>query len=245
MKFRFLILLGLTLVLPAWGAEAPPMISEVTACNLKDGKSMEDVDRSVADWVEKAAPLPHNRDYRAAFLKPFRGPAKFDVYWMGFFPGMSGFATNTIATEASSEETALIDAINSNLDCVTAMYTTSSLFANLQLDAADKEDLVEVYICSLRSGKSEADVLAADKAWADALTAAKLPIVSTRFLPVFDQGSVYTAYLNVHEDLDSFGKSFDAVLTRPEIVTANALYLDALACEGSLWTGERLHWPAQ
>jgi hypothetical protein len=234
---------------PVYGAETGEIV-EMFGCNLRDGKSMADMDAAVSAWQKDMDKNEGVKNYFAAVLVPYRAKSDYDLVWLGSNPNLNDWAKG-----ASIDYTAVGQAAQARFDkvatCDAGLYFGSTLYEGLEeAKPGDPPAAVEAYLCETNDGKTRADVSAAEKTALVAVNAikAKTPELAKfsmyRYTPWLAEAQFDTIYLTVNHDVTAFAASNTAWQTSAEGQAADAAFAKAETCDAGLWFGRIVHAPA-
>lgn len=134
--------------------------------------------------------------------------------------------------------------------CGSGLWYAETLHEGLAPAAVGSTSVVEAYQCSLREGKTLANVSAANESWLGVIKADSVanPAVAKfngyMFTPFLANVDYDVAYLVVHEDLAGFGAMNTSLVTSAGNAGVAAGFDDTFRCTGGLWNGKLLRQPA-
>jgi hypothetical protein len=122
-----------------------------------------------------------------------------------------------------------------------AMMTT--LYQDAEPEPTDDNGIIEIFASTVNEGKTSANVLAAEQAWAVQATALKLPLSSWRFNPAWANSPADLVYFVVHDDLKAFAVNSTARLTDPNVADVNAGFADTMTGVSWVKASKIVHRP--
>jgi hypothetical protein len=210
-----------------------PTVADFSMCTYKSGKGPNDLDKAVSYWQTQMGKIyPEGSTYFAAIMTPVLGHTESDFIWAGFSPNLNEWAAGGKAYTSSKEGQAANARFEAIADCsVPNSHVMTTLYQGAEPDPTDDNGVIEIFACTLNEGKTRANVLAAEQAWAAQSTALKLPLSSWRFNPAWANSPADLVYFVAHDDLKAFAANNTAQLTDPGAAGVNAGFADTMTCE--------------
>jgi hypothetical protein len=232
----------------AYAAETGP-IAELLACKLNPGKTMADVEAANAAVVKAINGVPSLKNYFAAVLVPYRASSTYDYIWLGRNPNLNDWAISDEDYRASADAKAADARLAGLGKCDSGLYTVKVVHDALPNEKDDNDAVLEIYGCTLRSGKTLADLDTWEQSkFKPAITELPAPLASfrTQRLTPWLADSPYDAiYMTVNDDVTTFGKTNTAWFASKSGAASDAAVGAIANCESGLWFGRRLHVPAE
>jgi hypothetical protein len=238
MKARFSLLLAACalVVMPAF---ATPPVSELFLCNLNPGKTMSDLDATVASWQKSLGVDKAFDRYQASILTPLRANTPYDLIWIGSYPDLNATA-EAMATIGPRSEAHFADVVT----CESGLTFADTVYENMPDEPNDDDAIVEVYSCVMKEGKTLADLKTPHEAYVKAMD------VLGKTDPALSAFNMYTltpylantpadiVYLSVSDDIRAMAKANSAYLDSPEGQAAEAAWNAVGNCESGVWNGK-------
>jgi len=245
MKRAMTFLVGLSLAASAMAAEVGP-VAEVFVCKLKPGKTLADFDAATAVFNKIADGMEAYKSYFAARLVPYRTDTPYDVVWIGRSPTLNAWA-KTADASLTKPMHASDEAFDAVATCQSGLYFTSLLHDALPNEKDDVDTVIEAYSCKLNDGKTVADLDEPHRLYKEAVKAmAKADPTTANFIMVewerwLANDPDEITYLQVNDDMQSFGRSESAYYSSNEGKAAEAAWAKVLNCHNNgLWLGHRI-----
>lgn len=238
----FSILCLVCLLCPLVRAAETQPLAEVFVCTLRDGKTMADVDAAILSWQKDFGSQAAFDGYFAAVWTPLRANTPYDLAWIGATADLNAWATLAEGPRAASEAH-----FADVLTCESGLHFVSTVYEGAVVEPGDDEGIVEVFGCTLRDGKTLADLQPANDAFVKALdglkqTDPKLAAVNLhQFQPWLDTTPYDAFYATVNDDLRAFGATNSAYFASKEGQAAEAAFGNAATCESGLWHSQVVH----
>jgi len=201
MRILLMMFLGSVLGTTVQAAETTPL-AEVFVCTLQPGKTMADVDAKILSWQKDFGSQPAFKDYFAAVWTPLRANTPRDLLWIGVTDNLNEWAALAAGLCAASEAH-FADVVA----CESALHFVSTLHEGLVIEPGDDDGIIESYSCTLRDGKTLADLAPAHDAYAKAVDALKrmdpklAAFQSYQFQPWLATTPFDTYYVTANDDL--------------------------------------------
>jgi hypothetical protein len=250
--FRFIAFV-VTVAL-AWSvraAETDPVV-EGFVCDLKPGKTMADFDKATAFWNTQMDKIAGGDQYFAVVMTPIRANPPGDLIWLGSYGNLNDWAKNEAAYEASAEGRAAEEGFDKVAKCRSGLWFSQPLHVGLPpATVGGAPGVIETYQCTLKKGKTMANVEHANAAWkAYTEAAAKADPTLGKFsaymlTPWLANVDFDLVYLAVNDNLEDFGKLNTAALTSSAGGAVGAAFDDAMTCDAGLMSGKVVRVPAQ
>jgi hypothetical protein len=249
MRTPTLVLAGI-LALPALPVQAEtPTIAELFGCNLREGKTLADLDPVFANFAS-AVPKVGSRALSAIGSNvwlPYRGNSEFDFVISNFNMTLAQWGEASLAYDASPEGQAADAMLAAVAECPASGLTIQDeLFVSKQALAQDDELFVESYRCKLSEGKTMADVDAALAVWKTGYARAATGATAVyRRVPLM-AGEYDLFYVAAYDDVGAYARTTDAVLADTASNGAAQAALGAVhRCTGNLWKVRSIIRPPQ
>ncbi len=250
-RFSLLLLLGCWSLSsrPAYAAETDAVV-EIFACTLKPGKTMADFDAATKFWQTEMKKIgPAQQSYFGVVFTPIRANAPADVYWLGTHPNLNAWARGHAEYAASAggqSADARFDAVST---CKSGLYFSKALREALPDEEGDVTAVAESYSCTLKPGKTMANVESALAVWngqVEKLKAADSTAANFSaymLTPWLANTPVDVLYLVISDDITTFGKVNTQWITSGLSAPSGAAFNDAHSCETGLYATRVVHEP--
>jgi len=163
------------------------------ACNFRDGKGMEDLEKVNAkfrDYANKS-----DFDYAAWVLTPeFHAGAGFDVGWLGAWPDSNSFGVSMEKWSAPGNQVAA--EFDQVIDCSLRHEMASSLPINAP-ESTPVNGIVMFYQCSLNEGKTLGEAYTAHLEAGQAMKGKGSLAMSWFYTPAIAAGAIDYDYYHV------------------------------------------------
>jgi hypothetical protein len=199
MKKSFLAIMGVFLVYVGWApslmamenAKARPV--EFRACNFREGKNMQDLEKVNAKFRDYAN--KNDSGYAAWVLTPeFQSDDGFDVGWLGSWPNGEAYGVST--EKWKSPQNALLPQFSEVIDCGHNHQLAWSLPINAP-EGTPEDGILLFYQCTLNDGKSINDAYKAQLQFGQTMKAKGSLSVSWMFVPAAGAGDIDFDYYHV------------------------------------------------
>jgi len=180
---------------PVWATEQEAKQSPVDfrACNFRDGKGMQDLEKVNAKFREYAN--KNDFAYAAWVLTPeYHAGAGFDVGWLGAWPNSESFGVSMEKWNAPGNPVAAeFDRV---IDCSLRHEMASSLPINAP-ESTPVNGIVMFYQCSLNNGKTLSDAYTAHLQAGQAMKGKGSLAMSWFYTPAIAAGGIDFDYYHV------------------------------------------------
>lgn len=244
MKIKMKLLLSflvLFIALPGFSAETPGVV-QLNSCNLAEGKTGKDVDNAITFWQEQMATLGGG-DYFGAILTPVISSLPADFIWLGATPNMNAWASGGAAYAASKEGQAANARLAKVGSCSASLNYSTQVYMGMPANPDDSNGFIEGYGCTLKDGKTGANVRALEENYTAAVKELGVPMNVFRFNPIVSNGEIDLIYLAVHDDRAAFGANTTAIGTNPTALAAFQNFAQVMDCGSSLFSSRIIHRP--
>jgi len=249
MKRLIILILTAMVAWPAIGAETPAVV-ESFGCSLLPGKTLADFDKATAAWQADMDKIPGGDEYFAVTMVPIRATTDVDVVWLGSYPSLNNWSKNTAAYMASAEGQASDARFDRVASCGSGLAFSQPLHVGLDAPAVNDTSVIEGYRCTLKDGKTMANVNEANTAWMKYVEAAQaadpaLGKFSAYMLTPWISNAPYdVVYVIAHDDLASFGSTNTDLFTSSGGAAVGAGFDSVMRCTGGLFQGKVVRTPA-
>ncbi len=242
--------LPLLLLVPMMGqvqAAETGGVVETFSCKYIDGKGAKDLDGAIKFWQAQVAKL-NSADlnkYFGAVLTPIKGGSDADFFWLGGSPDLNTFARGQ-SDYASSEQGQAADARFAKMSrCTSNMYFSEQIYAGAPPEEGDTDAIIQAYGCTLKEGKSRANVMAFEKMAVARSEQLKAKTNIYRLSPYMADTPADVVYLVGYDDLVAFGESSTEFMTAPGYGGFLAAVGDTMDCNSSLAAMRVTHAPME
>ena len=246
-----ILVLGALVAGAAVAAETDPVV-EAFVCNLNSGKTMADFDKATAFWNTQMDKIAGGDQYMAVVMTPIRANPPGDLIWLGSYGNLNDWAKNEAAYEASAEGQAADAGFDKAIKCRSGLWFSQALHVGLPpATVGGAPGVIETYQCTLRKGKTMANVEHANTVWKaytdDAVKAdpALGKFAAYMLTPWLANVTFDLVYLVVNDNLVDFGKLNTAAMTSSAGGAVGAAFDDAMTCDAGLMSGKVVRVPAQ
>ena len=225
-------------------AETPAVI-ESFRCDYASGKDAGDLDSAVSYWQAQMEKIDSAdlKNYFAAVITPLRSNDDADFYWLGAYANLNAFSRGSVAYMASDEGQAADARFEKMSTCVSNLYFSEMLYIGTPPEEGNNDFILEGYGCTLKKGKTMANVMAVEQAFTNAAKAMKSPVNVYRWSPFISGTDADVVYLVAHDDLIAFGSANTSLITSPSGAVNQYLINTVMDCNGGLFAGEVVHAP--
>jgi hypothetical protein len=226
-------------------AETPAVV-ESFSCNFIDGKGSKDLDSAVSYWQSQMGKIDSAdlKNYFAAIITPVRSSTDADFLWLGATPNLNSFARGTAAYAASDAGQAADARFAKMSRCKSNLFFSEQVYTGSSPGEGNTDFVLEGYGCTLRKGKTMANVVAAEAYFTAMFAAMKSEANVYRWTPYIANTPADLVYLVAHNDLISFGSHNTSVVMSEAGEAANNALFQVMDCEGGLYAGDVIHTPA-
>jgi hypothetical protein len=244
------VVLPLLLLVPMTGqvyAAETGGVVETFSCNYNSGKGANDLDGAVGFWqsqIKKLNSADLNK-YFGSVVTPIKGGSGADWFWLGGSPDLNTYTRGQNDYNTSSEGQAADARFAKVATCTSNMFFSEQIYAGAPPVEGDTNAIIQSYGCTLKKGKSMANVLVAEQmiiARSEKLNA-KTNIY--RLTPYMANVPADIVYLIGHDDLVSFGSSSTEFMTAPGYRSFLGAINSVMDCNSALSAMEVTHAPMQ
>ena len=246
---RLAVLLIASITLTSLGAHAAsPQVAQLFGCNFLEGKGMADLEKAL-DAYKAAVPKiksPELQKMGSNLWLPYRATTPYDFVWSDRNMTLEEWGKLSVAYDSSKEGQAADAVFSGVAKCSAAGLVTSEILFQTKQALQDDDDLLlESYGCTLKPGKTMADVDAALAVWkpvfAKAATGASTVLRRIPLLP----GQYDLMYLAVWDDPAAYAKATSAFMADPGSSASDAALNAVEQCTGGLWKSRSIVRPPQ
>jgi len=250
MKVKLLTLL-VSLVMPllvsisVQAADTGP-VSEIFACNFKDGKDMSDNEASIAFFLEQREKIG-SRDLdsmQTTMWWPQISNSGIDTIWMDTFPNLSAFGRAKDAFK-ESEQFAALQATYEKVDtCTSSLHQRRQIYDGGEL-AVTAPATLQTFRCTFNPGKTMADVEVALNQWSSVLDdlGTYKGTVAYMFTPLITASPFDVSYYMVHDNYADYAATNSSYLSSDAGQQMDARWQEIHRCETGLWNGRIMVQP--
>lgn len=240
MRNAILMLVAALLLPMASDAADTGRVSEVFACNFKEGKDWNDFERINQSFSSIVREIGGAADDFDAFVwQPYRGSAEITYLWAGYFDSFRGLADHWQAIEDAGRA-AEIDELWGELEtCISGLTTVEVIYDSADYPPAqrdpDARGMLESFRCRLQPGKTLTDVRAAVTTWQKHANKLGLPFDVYMRTPIVSGSDFTHSYFVTHGDPSAYGANISAWRTHPETPAIESMLGEVQHCHNALW----------
>lgn len=246
-------LLGvLTLALLSHGSlaaetELPTGYTQVFGCNLKEGKTLENVWGVVERFrthVSGMKTVAADPNFAAFLWTPFRGAMPYDFVWgvtSSTLPDLGDALTEYYGSQAGTDLDRQFFDVS---DCISGIMAAEQLNVGQIGNSPDRQPdgIVDAYQCNLNSGSDMADADNALKAWTAGLakidSAAVQAYQAWKWTPFLGgTGQADFMMVGASPDFKTYMQGYADYLASREGQAADRRLRSVSTCLNSIWTG--------
>ncbi|MCZ6501401.1 MAG: hypothetical protein O6945_02680 [Gammaproteobacteria bacterium] len=222
-----------------------PAVVEGFRCDFTGNNDAKDLDSAVSFWQSQMEKIdsPDLKNYFAAVLTPIRSNNTADFYWLGAHANLNAFARGNAAYMASEAGQAANARFQKISTCVSNLFFSENLYQGTPPQEGDNDFVLEAYGCTLKHGKTMANVQAAEAGIVGVLKAQGSKINVFRWTPFLSGLPADVVYLVAHDDLIVFGSSNTKFFMSPGGQSSQFALSTVMDCTGALYSGEVIHAP--
>jgi hypothetical protein len=228
-------------------AEETGPIVEAFSCTFNSGKDADDLDDAVKFWQAQVDKIGSKDldSYFAVTVMPIRANFDGDFYWLGSNANLNAFARGQTAYDNSKEGRAADARFAAMSSCKSNTYFSTELHAAMVPEEDDDQTVLEMYGCTLNKGKTLSNVMGAEAAWKEQITAMEAKISAYRWTPFHANTPYDLVYVVVNDDLEALAAQQTKWLTSEGGRMSDMAFQSVMSCESGIFASKVVHMPKQ
>jgi hypothetical protein len=225
-------------------AETRPVV-ESYACDFKSGKDIDDLNSAVKYWqgqVDKIGSTDLD-GYFAVTAMPLMGRAEADFYWFGVNPNLNQMVRAQTAYTNSTEGQSADKRFIAMSRCKMNAYFLEPIYSGYEAEADDDDGVLEIFGCTLKEGQDMSDVQEAEETWQKQAAGMGFKVAVYRWDNFKTISQYDLVYLEVNDDLESFGANTTTWLTTDSARSADAAFASVMTCDSAVLSSHIIHRP--
>jgi hypothetical protein len=221
-------------------------VLQVYSCNYAKGKGAKDLASAVSFWQTQMDKIDSKdmQNYFGATLTPISANTDADFYWLGGSPNLNSFARGGEAYSSSVAGQAADARFDKMSSCKSNLFFSEQIHAGMEPEEGNSDFVMEAFGCTLKKGKTRANVSAAEGSYKAMYDALGLKVNVFRLAPFIANTAVDLYYFIAHDDMVAFGSNNTHMITSKMGPAANGALNQVMECKGGLYAGNIVHVPA-
>ena len=214
-------------------------IREFFACNYLEGKDIDDLMSARDFLVEQFDEL--GVDYGNTILwTPYKTNNELDFLWFNNYANLNQYGSQSEIFDDSLQGQHALQRFNNIVLCTSGLVTQEQIYDGGSPPVTSPSAMVFSAACTLRPGKTMADVTPAVNHYVQVLDdlGTHSAYVAYMQTPIISSAGRDVYFYGVYDSIAAYAARNTELLTSEGGVAVGAHFNEVLACETALWNGE-------